>query len=119
MWSITMGKQIVDIASPLSIRAKSKRCFSSKMFKEKYAKVQPLKTPTMIAMDNFDFYYGPVYGNDWPSIRLGLLTPNKYFAVLNKFSRQVSEKTGQFSILKELRILMLVSNLILFIYFAF
>lgn len=89
---IMIGKRIVNITSPLYVSAKSisKRHFASKMFKEKYAKIRPFKTPTMIAMDNFDFYYGPVYGNSWPSIRLGLLTPNKYFAVLNKFSRLIN-----------------------------
>ncbi|VDO68788.1 unnamed protein product [Onchocerca flexuosa] len=84
-----IGKRIVEVTLPLCVSAKltSSRRFASKMFKEKYAKVRQFKTPTMVALDNFDFYYGPVYGNDWPSIRLGLLTPNKYFAVLNKFAR--------------------------------
>ncbi|CAG9534755.1 unnamed protein product [Cercopithifilaria johnstoni] len=88
-----IGKRIIDITSPLCISAKftSERHFASKMFKEKCAKIRPLKTPTMIAMANFDFYYGPVYGSQWPSIRLGLLTPNKYFAVLNKFARNRKE----------------------------
>lgn len=92
MWCIVVGKQIIDMASLLRVSVKftSERHFASKMFKEKYAKILPLKTPTMIAIDNFDFYYGPLYGNDWPSIRLGLLTPNKYFAVLNKFARLIN-----------------------------
>lgn len=93
-----IGKRLTDVTSPLCVLAKfsAKRCFASKMFKEKYAKVRPLKTPTMIAMDNFDFYYGPLYGNQWPSIRLGMLTPNKYFAVLNKFSRSVTCNFSEF-----------------------
>ncbi|VDN03188.1 unnamed protein product [Thelazia callipaeda] len=87
----------------------SERYFASKVFKEKYAKVYPLKTPTMIALDNFDFYYGPVYGNRWPSIRLALLTPNKYFAILNKFASNWKEnemlmkKIGAINVLEEAR----------------
>lgn len=40
----------------------------------------------MLALDNFDFYYGPLFTNKWPSIRLGLLMPNKFAAVVNRFS---------------------------------
>ncbi|VDK78576.1 unnamed protein product [Onchocerca ochengi] len=106
-----IGKRIVEITSPLcvSVKLTSRRRFASKMFKEKYAKVRQFKTPTMIALDNFDFYYGPVYGNHWPSIRLGLLTPNKYFAVLNKFARNRKENEallkdlGAFNILEEVQ----------------
>lgn len=60
-----------------------------KKFKENVARAFPLKNPSGIALENFDFYYGPVFGKKWPSIRLGLLTPNKYFAVLNRFSSLV------------------------------
>ncbi|KAM3718855.1 5-methylcytosine rRNA methyltransferase nsun-4 [Dirofilaria immitis] len=108
---IMIGKRIVDVTSPLCISAKmtSKRRFASRMFKEKCAKVRPLKTPTMVALDNFDFYYGPVYDKQWPSIRLGLLTPNKYFAVLNKFARNRKENEallkdlGAFNILEKVQ----------------
>ncbi|EFO22986.2 hypothetical protein LOAG_05500 [Loa loa] len=111
MQYIMIGKRIIDVTLPLCVSAKftAKRRFASKMFKEKYAKVRPFKTPTTIAMDNFDFYYGPVYGNDWPSIRLGLLTPNKYFAVLNKFARNREENEallkdlGAFNVLEKIQ----------------
>ena len=55
-------------------------------FKPKIAKVKPVKTPSTLALDNFDFYYGPLFADQWPSIRLGLLTPNKFVAVMNRFS---------------------------------
>ena len=55
-------------------------------FKPKIAKVKPIKTPSTLALDNFDFYYGPLFADQWPSIRLGLLTPNKFVAVMNRFS---------------------------------
>lgn len=41
----------------------------------------------MMALDHFDFYYAPLFGRSWPSIRLGLLTPNKFIAVLNRYSQ--------------------------------
>ncbi|VDM10240.1 unnamed protein product [Wuchereria bancrofti] len=107
---IMISKRIIDVTSSLGVPTKftPKRHFASKLFKEKYAKTRPFKTPTMIALDNFDFYYGPVYGNQWPSIRLGLLTPNKYFAVLNKFSRNrqkneaLLKDLGAFNVLEKL-----------------
>ena len=55
-------------------------------FKPKIAKIKPVKTPSTLALDNFDFYYGPLFADQWPSIRLGLLTPNKFVAVMNRFS---------------------------------
>nr|CDJ84683.1 RIKEN cDNA 2810405F18 [Haemonchus contortus] len=61
--------------------------FKTVKFKPKIAKAQALKTPSMVALDHCDFYYGPMFGKHWPSIRLGLLSPNKYVAVMNTFSR--------------------------------
>lgn len=37
------------------------------------------------ALNHFDGYYSKVYGSRWPSIRLGLLSPNKFAAVVNPF----------------------------------
>ncbi|EGT49016.1 hypothetical protein CAEBREN_31715 [Caenorhabditis brenneri] len=62
------------------------RCKTVK-FKPKIAKTKPLKTPSAQALDHFDFYYGPLFGKKWPSIRLGLLSPNRYLAVMNTMSR--------------------------------
>lgn len=47
-----------------------------------------------MALDHFDFYYAPLFGRSWPSIRLGLLTPNKFVAVINRYSQdfEVSER---------------------------
>ncbi|RCN30716.1 hypothetical protein ANCCAN_23506 [Ancylostoma caninum] len=61
--------------------------FKTVKFKPKVAKTRPLKTPSAVALDHCDFYYGPMFGKRWPSIRLGLLTPNKYIAVMNTFSK--------------------------------
>ncbi|VDN55615.1 unnamed protein product [Dracunculus medinensis] len=76
-------------------------------FKRKIAKVRPLRTPTALALDHFDFYYGPLFGDKWPSIRLALLMPHKYIAILNKFSRFVHEE-----ILKEYGAFDLLSTII-------
>jgi hypothetical protein len=54
--------------------------------KPKIARVRPMKTPTMIALEHFDFYYGPMFGAQWPSIRLGLISTHKSIAVLNLLS---------------------------------
>lgn len=64
----------------LSVRQKSAK------FKRKIARSLPLKSPTALALDHFDFYYGPLFGKQWPSVRLGLLSPHKYIAVANIFS---------------------------------
>ncbi|KAK6017170.1 hypothetical protein OSTOST_17342 [Ostertagia ostertagi] len=60
--------------------------FKTVKFKAKVAKTHALKTPSMVALDHCDFYYGPMFGKRWPSIRLGLLTTSKYVAVMNTFS---------------------------------
>ncbi|XP_025425771.1 5-methylcytosine rRNA methyltransferase NSUN4 [Sipha flava] len=38
------------------------------------------------ALEHFDDFYGSVYGKRWKSIRLALLLPHKYIAVVNNFS---------------------------------
>uniref|UniRef100_A0AC34F181 SAM-dependent MTase RsmB/NOP-type domain-containing protein n=1 Tax=Panagrolaimus sp. ES5 TaxID=591445 RepID=A0AC34F181_9BILA len=75
----------------LPLRSIHLSCLQSKkaIFKQKIARTKPIKTPSTLALDNFDFYYGPLFGDQWPSIRLGLLTPNKFVAVLNRFSSDV------------------------------
>lgn len=58
-------------------------------FKPNIAKLRPLKTPTALALDHFDFYYAPLFGKKWPSVRLGLVTSNKFVAILNRFSKHL------------------------------
>ena len=41
---------------------------------------------TDLALNHFDGLYAKVYGNGWPSIRLGLLSPKKQCAILNSFA---------------------------------
>lgn len=40
---------------------------------------------TELALDHFDSLYVKIYGKQWPSMRLGLLSPKKQCAVLNTF----------------------------------
>lgn len=77
-------------------------------FKPKTAPVKAQKTPSMLALDNFDFYYAPLFGQHWSSIRLGLLTPHKYVAVLNNLSLN-KDSNEQF--LKDLGTVELISQL--------
>uniref|UniRef100_A0A914XUV4 NOL1/NOP2/Sun domain family member 4 n=1 Tax=Plectus sambesii TaxID=2011161 RepID=A0A914XUV4_9BILA len=81
----------------------------SLLHKKNKARSAPIKTPTMLALEHFDFYYGPIFGKSWPSIRLGLLSPHKYIAAMNNFSSkaerniQLIEKLGAFELLDTLR----------------
>ncbi|XP_046918583.2 5-methylcytosine rRNA methyltransferase l(2)10685 [Dermatophagoides farinae] len=40
---------------------------------------------TELALRHFDSFYSKIYGNQWQSIRLGLLSPKKYAAIVNNF----------------------------------
>lgn len=41
--------------------------------------------PTVQAITHFDQFYGSVYKSKWPSIRLGLMSDQKYAVVVNNF----------------------------------
>lgn len=45
------------------------------------------------ALEHFDDFYGSVYGKQWKSMRLALLSPHKYMAIVNNFSN--AEKISQ------------------------
>lgn len=47
--------------------------------------MQKKKFPKDKALENFDDFYGSVYGNRWKSIRAALLSPHKYVALVNNF----------------------------------
>ncbi|XP_054164042.1 5-methylcytosine rRNA methyltransferase NSUN4-like [Oppia nitens] len=51
-----------------------------------WSTIRQKKIPKDIALQHFDNFYGKVYGNNWKSIRLGLLSPNKYCSVVNIFA---------------------------------
>ncbi|PNF27737.1 hypothetical protein B7P43_G12799 [Cryptotermes secundus] len=58
-------------------RWKSKKVHWSVLAKKKY--------PVDKALEHFDDFYKTVFGRKWPSIRLALLSPHKYCAVINNF----------------------------------
>jgi len=43
------------------------------------------KHPVDRTLEHFDDFYKTVFGRRWPSIRLALLSPHKYCAVINNF----------------------------------
>uniref|UniRef100_A0A1B6DJC8 Uncharacterized protein n=1 Tax=Clastoptera arizonana TaxID=38151 RepID=A0A1B6DJC8_9HEMI len=42
--------------------------------------------PIHLALNHFDDFYKNVFGKKWHSIRLGLLCPHKYCAIVNNYS---------------------------------
>ena len=56
-----------------------------KMYKLYQATTRKSKTPQDHALQYFDTYYKPLYGDRWPSVRLALLSQQKYCAVVNNF----------------------------------
>jgi len=49
------------------------------------------KTPCDLALDHFDFHYGPVYDHLWPSIRAAMLSKPKHCALVNNFASDRKE----------------------------
>ena len=54
-------------------------------------KTEANKTPSQRALEHFDQYFKPVYDKKWPSLRVALLSQNKYGALLNSFSTRKEE----------------------------
>ena len=50
-----------------------------------WASLKKIKMPHDLAMHHFDNFYGKVYEELWPSVRVALLTQHKYTAVVNTF----------------------------------
>ncbi|XP_076337663.1 5-methylcytosine rRNA methyltransferase l(2)10685 isoform X2 [Tachypleus tridentatus] len=70
------------LCSKLNLRKKDKH----------WAKLLNKRWSTDLAIQHFDDFYSSVFGKQWPSIRLALLCPHKYFAVINWFSNQKETK---------------------------
>ncbi|GJQ80123.1 hypothetical protein Trydic_g19404 [Trypoxylus dichotomus] len=71
------------------IRKELINCNVLKRFKHKeshWSIQKKKKTPCDRALEHFDEFYTQVFGKDWPSIRHGLLSKQKYIAVVNNFS---------------------------------
>lgn len=58
------------------------------------------------ALTHYDDFYVSVFGNQWPSLRLGLLSPPKYMAIPNAFTGSIDqiserlEKMGAYNVSK-------------------
>ncbi|XP_049735142.1 5-methylcytosine rRNA methyltransferase NSUN4 isoform X1 [Elephas maximus indicus] len=53
--------------------------------KKKWATTEPKFPATRLALQNFDMTYGVQFGDLWPSIRVSLLSEQKYGALINNF----------------------------------
>ncbi|KAJ8357359.1 hypothetical protein SKAU_G00201530 [Synaphobranchus kaupii] len=54
--------------------------------KAKWATSQPKFPSTRMALQNFDVNYGTQLADLWPSVRVGMLSEQKYGALVNNFS---------------------------------
>ncbi|XP_030063178.1 5-cytosine rRNA methyltransferase NSUN4 [Microcaecilia unicolor] len=70
------------------------RTFRRFRYKKKWAATLPRIPCTRLALQNFDMNYGLQFGDRWPSIRISLLSEQKYCALINNFaqSEKVIEK---------------------------
>uniref|UniRef100_A0A674J5L3 5-cytosine rRNA methyltransferase NSUN4 n=2 Tax=Terrapene triunguis TaxID=2587831 RepID=A0A674J5L3_9SAUR len=55
-------------------------------YKEKWAVTAPKISAIRLALQNFDMNYSVQFGSLWPSIRVSLLSEQKYSALVNNFS---------------------------------
>ncbi|XP_067674691.1 5-methylcytosine rRNA methyltransferase NSUN4-like [Haliotis asinina] len=55
-------------------------------FKKKWATKLKEKPHSSLALEHFDTFYKPVYGEAWPSIRVALMSQQKYSALVNNYS---------------------------------
>ncbi|XP_038270715.1 5-methylcytosine rRNA methyltransferase NSUN4 [Dermochelys coriacea] len=55
-------------------------------YKEKWAGTAPKISAIRLALQNFDMNYSVQFGSVWPSIRVSLLSEQKYGALVNNFS---------------------------------
>ncbi|XP_062546668.1 5-methylcytosine rRNA methyltransferase NSUN4 [Armigeres subalbatus] len=68
------------------VRSKHRKTHWSQAQKKQFTKDR--------ALENFDDFYGQVFGNRWKSIRVALLSEHKYMALVNQFGD--CEKTTAF-----------------------
>ncbi|KAJ8270142.1 hypothetical protein GJAV_G00110830 [Gymnothorax javanicus] len=59
--------------------------------KRKWATSEPKYPSTRLALENFDVNYGTQFGDLWPSVRISMLSEQKYGALVNNFSTAAAE----------------------------
>ncbi|KAG8555104.1 hypothetical protein GDO81_017585 [Engystomops pustulosus] len=62
------------------------RIFCRHRYKKKWATSFAAPSPPRLALQYFDVNYGAQLGSLWPSVRVGLLSEQKYGALINNFS---------------------------------
>lgn len=75
-----MLKKYISLLKKNNLSFQIVRLKSSKASRER-----SIETAKMKALEHFDDLYGKVFEKKWPSIRLGLLSKQKYVAVLNNY----------------------------------
>ncbi|XP_076838065.1 5-cytosine rRNA methyltransferase NSUN4 [Brachyhypopomus gauderio] len=72
----------------LVTKFKDSVCFIQRRnrFKNKWATTRPKFPATDLALHNFDATYSKSLGDVWPSVRIGMLSEQKYGALLNNFA---------------------------------
>lgn len=61
-------------------------------------KVKEKTSAKNLALEYFDFYYAPTFGQEWNQMRLALLTGRKYVALVNNYANRtqtISELKNQ------------------------
>uniref|UniRef100_A0A671XU21 5-cytosine rRNA methyltransferase NSUN4 n=2 Tax=Sparus aurata TaxID=8175 RepID=A0A671XU21_SPAAU len=73
-------------------KVKDLRCFTPRRnrVKEKWAATRAKYPPTTLALQHFDATYGVQLGQQWPSVRVALLSERKYGALFNNFSHDAA-----------------------------
>lgn len=61
-------------------------------YKQKWATHEKRLTNCQQALGHFDAFYKPVYGHNWPSIRLSLLSLPKHCAAVNIYGNYIKEE---------------------------
>ncbi|CAG5117455.1 unnamed protein product [Candidula unifasciata] len=70
-------------------------------YKTKWAVNQKEMPNCQLALSNFDAFYKPYFGDQWPSIRVSLLSLPKYCAVINKYgnSEKIASQLGDLNLI--------------------
>ncbi|ODN06588.1 5-methylcytosine rRNA methyltransferase NSUN4 [Orchesella cincta] len=98
-----------------------RRCFSSttnrlaeyarkKKNKMHWADEAKLLNNIQRALTHYDDFYGNLFGKQWPSMRLGLLSPPKYMAIPNTFTGNIEPITQKLNGMGAYNIQQLWSN---------
>jgi len=86
-------KNVTGVLSHSSCCKRVVQIIHKRTKKTHWAVIKKKIHPKDKALEHFDDFYGSVYGNRWKSLRLALLSPHKYIAIVNNFGNP--EKVSQ------------------------